>query len=103
MTLLHDKEKKKTFEIIKSDGNVNMENIKKLKILMGTKDYIKGQAKLKNGRISSFNPDENESCSNGIHFYQNRNDVFDIYVKNFVYKIARATRVHPLYGIVLVD
>jgi hypothetical protein len=59
MTLLHDKEKKKTFEIIKSDGNVNMENIKKLKILMGTKDYIKGQAKLKNGKISSFNPDEN--------------------------------------------
>lgn len=59
MTLLHDKEKKKIFEIIKSNGNVNMENIKKVKILMGTKDYIKGQAKLKNGRILSFNPDEN--------------------------------------------
>ena len=59
MTLLHDKEKKKIFEIIKSNGNVNMENIKKVKILMGTKDYIKGQAKLQNGRILSFNPDEN--------------------------------------------
>jgi len=59
MTLLYDKGKMKTFEITKSDGNVNMENIKKVKILMGTKDYIKGHAKLKNGMILSFNPDEN--------------------------------------------
>jgi len=27
-----------------------------------------------------FDPNPNESCSQGIHFYQNRNDVFDVYV-----------------------
>jgi len=27
-----------------------------------------------------FNPDQNESCTKGIHFYQNRQDVFDSYI-----------------------
>jgi hypothetical protein len=28
-----------------------------------------------------FDPNEDESCTGGIHFYRNRNDVFDVYVR----------------------
>ncbi len=52
--------KKETFEILKLDESINFESIKKIKILMGTKEYTEGSAKLLNGKTTNFNPHENQ-------------------------------------------
>ncbi len=44
------------YSIIDEKGKINTESIKKIKVLMGTKNYEKGFATLNDGSIKEFNP-----------------------------------------------
>jgi len=49
-----------TFKFVtKNEGNINV--IKESKLIMGTKKYISGSAKLTNGEIRNFNPNPNSA------------------------------------------
>lgn len=51
-----DKTGKTPYSIIDEKGKLNTESIKKIKVLMGTKGYEKGIARLKNGTKLEFSP-----------------------------------------------
>jgi DNA-binding transcriptional MerR regulator len=50
--------KTEIFSIMENNGTINKENIKAVKIIMGTKRYKEGSAKLINGESISFNPND---------------------------------------------
>jgi hypothetical protein len=51
-----DKIGKKPYSILEENGKLNTENIKKMKVLMGTKSYEKGFAILTDGTKLEFSP-----------------------------------------------
>ena len=52
----NDKTGKTPYSILDEKGKLNTESIKKIKVLMGTKGYVKGVATLNNGTKLEFSP-----------------------------------------------
>lgn len=56
LLIKNDKIGELPYSIIDEKGKLNTESIKKIKVLMGTKNYEKGFATLNDGSIKEFNP-----------------------------------------------
>jgi hypothetical protein len=51
---------RENYYMLNSLGELNMENIKKIKLIMGTKQYQDGQANLVDKNMFRFNSDPND-------------------------------------------
>jgi len=51
------------YALLDSNGGLNTENIKKIKLILGTKQYQDGEAVLKSNVKYNFNPDPNDDLN----------------------------------------